>query len=288
MKSAIELSIIIVNYNAADYLDACLSSIESHLLGLEKEVIVVDNASTDGSLEIIVRDFPWVRVIKNSTNVGFAAATNQGVKSSQGRFILWLNPDTVLLDCRLKELLSAMSDDSDLGILGLQILNSDHSLQISGRSFPSYETAFFSRYSFFTKIFPKNPWSAKYLNSDWDRQSRKAVDWVSGAALLHKRQVWEQLHGLDEGFFMYCEDVDFCFRAKLKGWRTVYDPSCRVLHHIGGSSRRKPLRMIFEHHRSMWRYYAKNYKRNLLKDFAVGGAILIRCAFSFTMKAILK
>lgn len=177
-----------------------------------------------------------------------------------------------------------MGADLNLGICGLKILNPDGSIQFSGRAFPSYQASLFSRYSFLTKIFPNNPWSTKYLKTEWDRQSRRDVDWVSGAALLHKREVWDQLRGADERYFMYCEDVDFCLQAKKNGWKTVYDPASCVRHHIGGSSRKKPLRMLIEHHKSMWRYYAKNYPRFFLKDWLVASIITLRCLFVCALK----
>ena len=273
------LSIIIVNYNTAHLLTPCLLSIQKHIPLSESEVCVVDNASADNSLEILRRDFPWVKTLSNPKNLGFGAGINRGVQNTSGRFILWLNPDTEILDSGITPVMRDMDLRPETGITGLQILNPDRSLQLSARSFPSYETALFSRYSLLTRLFPGNPWSTRYLKTDWDHESAREVDWVSGSVLLHKRKVWEDLGGLDERFFMYCEDVDFCLQAKARGWKVLYDPRSRVVHSIGGSSRKISRQMLIEHHKSMGRYYAKNYTHHFFKDFAVGSAIWGRCFF---------
>ncbi len=280
------LSILIVNYNAAAVLERCLNSIRAHLASIPHEVCVVDNASSDGSPEILRRRFPETKLLVNPANRGFAAALNQGLRSTTGTYVLWLNPDTELLDNGLVTLLDYFESHPNIGILGPQMVNPDGARQLSVRSFPSYRTAFFHRYALLTRLFPENRYSRQYLHSDWSSDAVQAVDWISGACLLHRRAVSEKLGGLDERFFMYCEDVDFCLGARRAGWSTGYHPAARVLHHIGVSSRQAAGRMILERHRSMWRYYRKHFRPNPLKDTVVGPVIAGRCALQLAKNAV--
>ncbi len=273
-----KLSIVVVNFNAVDFLRSCIHSIHRGI-DVPYEICVVDNASKDKSLEYLKKECPEVLVVGNTENRGFAAAINQGIAATKAPFVLWLNPDTEILEGSFLKTLKLMEEDPHLGILGLQILNPDRSIQLSCRSFPSYETAFFNRYSLMTRLFPQNPLSRKYLKTGDDHSRISPTDWVSGACLLHKRSMIDSLGGLDERFFMYCEDVDFCKRAQSAGWKVLYDPDVKILHHIAGSSRQVPQKMIFARHRSMWLYYAKNFSRNFIKDFIVASVITFRCIF---------
>lgn len=271
------LSVIVVNHNAAAFLNRCLKSIACALAGIDHEVCIVDNASSDESASLIRKQFPQVQWLSNERNLGFAAALNRGLQNTRGRYILWLNPDAELLDDRITDLLRYLENNAGVGILGPQLVDPDGKRQLSCRSFPSYRTAFFHRYSLLSRLFPRNRYALQYLHSDWDGEAVREVDWVSGACLLHRREVSSQLGGLDERFFMYCEDVDFCLRAKQKGWSACYHPAARVLHHIGGSTRQIRRKMTLERHRSMWRYYQKHFRRNPLKDLLVGAVLWARC-----------
>jgi GT2 family glycosyltransferase len=273
-----QLSIIIVTYNSARHLPACLESIGEHLKGVEYEVCVVDNASDDGTLALAEAAGGRTRVVSNTRNLGFSAAVNIGLRNTSGRYVMWLNPDTRIVGGDVNELLRYFEEEPKVGIIGPQVLNSDGSIQLSCRSFPSYSTAFFNRYSLLTSLFPKNRYSRRYLHTDWDHQAIREVDWVSGACLLHRRALLDEVGELDELFFMYIEDIDFCLRANQAGWQVHYHPGLRVLHHIAGSSRQVPFSMIVELHKSIWRYYAKHVRRNPLKDAAAGVVIWGRCA----------
>ncbi len=281
-----DLSVIIVNYNAAPYLARCLNSIESCLWGITCEVCVVDNASTDCTRMLIGNRFPGVQLIANDRNLGFAAGVNQGLERTHGRYVLWLNPDAEILNEGVRELLRYLDSAPKVGIIGPQIVDSDGGIQLSCRSFPSYRTVLCHRYSLLTRLRPQNHYSRDYLHTDWDHASLREVDWVSGACLLHRRELLDDLGGLDERFFMYCEDVDFCLRARQAGWKVHYHPAMRVLHHIGGSSRQSPVLMAIERHRSMWRYYAKHFQRNSLQDTTVGAGILGRCVLMMAREAL--
>ncbi len=280
-----ELSIIIVNYNAAPFLKRAIESIELHLKNVSHEICVVDNASTDKSSDVWL-NFPQVRVIRNDNNLGFAAGINQGLKDTTGSYVLWLNPDAELLDDGLATILRYMNDHPNVGIIGTRIVNSDGSIQLSCRSFPSYRAGLFNRYSLLTRWFPKNRFSRNYLKSDFDHNVIADVDWVSGACLLHRRELVKRPGLLDEHFFMYCEDVDYCFRAKQEGWNVQYHPGAAVLHHIAASSKQLPRKTILERHKSIWHYYTKHFKRNIAKDIAVGAGILGRCAMLLVMNRL--
>ena len=272
------LSIIIVTYNSARHLSACLESIENHIKNVEYEVCVVDNASEDGSSALAEAAGGHTRVVRNPSNLGFSAAVNVGLRNTSGRYVMWLNPDTQIAGGDVNELLHHFDQHPHVGVVGPQLLNSDGSIQLSCRSFPSYNTAFFNRYSLLTKLFPKNRYSRQYLKTDWNHQEIREVGWVSGACLIHPRALLEDIGDLDEQFFIYIEDIDFCLRTNKAGWKVYYHPGLRILHHIAGSSRQVPFSMIVELHKSIWRYYTKHFKRNPLKD-AVGGAVIwTRCA----------
>ncbi|MCA1818302.1 MAG: glycosyltransferase family 2 protein [Acidobacteria bacterium] len=273
-----QLSVIIVTYNSARHLPVCLESLGEHLRNVEYEVCVVDNASDDGTVALARAAGGRTRVVRNDRNLGFSAAVNTGLRSTSGRYCMWLNPDAMIVGGDVSELLRHFEEEPEVGIIGPQVLNADGSVQLSCRSFPSYNTAFFNRYSLLTRLFPTNRYSRTYLHTDWDHRKLREVDWVSGACLLHRRALLDDVGGLDEQFFMYIEDIDFCLRASRAGWKVHYHPALRVLHHIAGSSRQVPFSMIVELHKSIWRYYAKHFRRDPLKD-AVGGAVIWgRCA----------
>lgn len=271
-----DLAIIVVNYNSTGDLMKCLASIQRFLVGVTYECCVVDNASTRGDLDSFAQSFPSVKLIRNSINVGFAKAVNQGIAATSAPLIVWMNPDAELQNEGIKTLSQYFDKHPNVGIIGPKIIDPDGGIQYSGRSFPSYQTSLFNRYSLLTRLFPWNPWSQRYLGTSLDRSQPQPVDWVSGACLFHRRRVAEQLGGLDEHFFMYCEDTDFCLRAKKSGWHTIYHPGATVMHRIGGSSSSLPLKMLLTHHQSMWHYYKKNFKRNPFKDVLVFLSIAVR------------
>lgn len=274
-----DLSVIIVTFNSAGYLDACLDGLDAHLGSLTAEICVVDNASDDGTLEIASRRAASVQIVANARNLGFAAAVNRGLAATSGRYVLWLNPDTVPLDGGARDLVAYLDAHPDVGILGPKILDPGGQLQRSARAFPSYDWALGHRHSLLTRLVPANPYSRRYLRSDLDPSTVQDVDWVSGACLLHRREVSDRLGGLDERFFMYCEDVDFCLRARRAGWSVRYHPALTVTHHVAASTRRRSTMMLVERHRSLWRYYRKHFPRRPHLDAVAWLAIAGRCAF---------
>jgi hypothetical protein len=274
---SVDVSVVIVTYNSLRHIDACLHSLRQHVGGVTYEVIVVDNASADGTADHVRRDHPWASVIARASNGGLSRAVNEGVAASSGTFVMALNPDTRIEHDALAPLAAYLREHPETGVVAPKLLDDDGTLQLSCRSFPGYTTALFGRYSLLTRFVPGNRYSRDYLLSDFDHASTRDVDWVSGAAMMFPRAVFDQLGGWDAGFFMFNEDVDFCKRVREAGLRVVYLPEAVVYHEIG-VSKRAPARIVVERHKSMWRYYRKHMRGNVAQDLLTSAAITGRCA----------
>lgn len=279
-----DLSIVIVTYQSRSFIDACLTTVAAALAEsgapASSEVCVVDNASADGTAAHVRASYPAVRVVESGRNGGFAHGVNLGLQHTTGAFVLWLNPDSRMLagaGAGLGAVIAWMQAHRTAGIVGGRILNEDGTVQRSVRAFPSYGAVLGARYSVLTTWWPDNPFSQAYLRGDLSYGREAVVDWVSGACLLHRRDVSDRLHGLDEGFFMYFEDVDFCWRATAAGWTVHFHPGFSVEHRIAGSSDQAPVRMLAARHRSLWRWYTKSHPRFWLKDMVVFLGIWTRC-----------
>lgn len=253
-----DLSVCIVNWNTREDLHEAIRSVINDRSRLVLEVVVLDNASTDGSAQLVRTQFPEVMLLESTENTGFARGYNRAVAATSGRYILILNPDTVVHSNALVHLVQFLDAQPEVGVAGPRLLNSDGSLQFSCRRFPTLWAAAF-RNTVIGRLFPGNHFTRDYLMQDWDHRAPRAVDWVSGAALCVRRQAWEQVGGFDEGFFMYAEDMDWCLRARQSGWDIYYLPTAVITHHIGRSSDQRPLAMVVAFHRSMARFYRKHY-----------------------------
>jgi GT2 family glycosyltransferase len=273
------LSIVIVNYNVRDLLKRCLESVFKYEKDIEFEVIVVDNNSNDLSQEMLKRDFPQVKLFENKRNLGFSRGCNQGIKESRGRYILLLNPDSELTPGGLKTMIDSMDSQPELGICGPKMTDQEGNLQFSCRSFPSYLTAISSSQSVLNRIFPDNFLSQKYLLKNQDHSEIREVDWVSGSCLLAKREMLEKVGLLDERFYMYVEDVDLCYRAKMAGFFVYYFPSVVVIHHVGKSTQKKKIDMLVEHHKSMYHFYNKHHDPNVFLKALVFFLVCLRLCF---------
>jgi len=230
----VRLTIIIVSWNVRQHLVTCLRSIEENKPRAEFEIIVVDNASSDSTVNCIRHDFPEVTVIANEKNLGFAAANNQGIKKSRGQYLLFLNPDTIVHPHSLDALVEFMDTNKDVGACGPKLLNEDGTFQPSTRHFPTFRGALYRHTVFrFLRIFRTQ--YKKYLMKDFDYSRVQDVDEVTGAALMIRQSVIRQVKGMDESFFMFYEEVDLCYRLKQAGWRTVFTPE-PVITHLGGQS----------------------------------------------------
>jgi GT2 family glycosyltransferase len=279
-----KLSIVIVNYNVKNLLKKCLESIFKYEKDTRFEVIVVDNNSSDDSQKMLKTDFPQVKLIENKRNLGFSAGCNQGIKQSQGKYVLLLNPDTELTPGGFKKMIDFMDSDPKVGICGPKMMDQEGNIQFSCRSFPSYLTAISSSQSILNRIFPDNLLSRKYLLKERDHSQIQEVDWVSGSCLLAKREMFEKVGPLDERFYMYVEDVDLCYRAKKTGFSVFYFPPAVVIHHIGKSTQKKKIAMLVEHHRSMYYFYLKHYNPNVFLRGIVFLGVWMRLFFVAGMK----
>lgn len=259
--------IVIVTYRCRDFVLRCLESITVQAPQLLPETVIVDNASNDGTVDAVRSAYPAVRVIANASNEGFAAAVNKGIEALPAASVICLlNPDSVLLDGCIPDAAEYLDRHPEIGVLGGRIMNDDGTIQPSARSFPSYLNALFNRHSVLTRVFPKNPWSQRYLMSDWDHDEIRPVDWVSGAFMLIHRRAIDAVGTLDSGYFFSIEDVDYCKRVRDAGLEVVYYPGAAVRHRVGGSSRHAVIRARAAHHRGMWRYYRKHKRNNLALD----------------------
>jgi N-acetylglucosaminyl-diphospho-decaprenol L-rhamnosyltransferase len=273
-----DLSVLIVTYNSRDDIAACLRSLPPALDGLTSEILVIDNHSADGTAGVVREQFPGVRLIELPANKGFASGIRAGIAASTGAFLLWINPDTQYVSGLAADIVSWMTAHPNTGIAGGRIVDPDGAVQLSARTFPSYGAVAGARYSLLTRLFPGNPWSRRFLRTDLSHDRVASVDWVSGAFLFHTREVNDRIGGPDEQFFMYFEDVDFCYRARLAGADVVFHPGMTVSHRIGGSSRSAPAALLVARHRSLWRWYTKHFRRFWLKDAVVWTGVWLRCA----------
>lgn len=282
------LGFVIVTYRCRDLALACLESIAEQVSCALGSTVVVDNASHDGTVEVIRARFPGVKVIEKQRNVGFAAGVNAGIRALPGcDVVCLLNPDTVLLDGRLTEAAEYLEANEEAGVLGARIENLDGSLQPSCRAFPSHMTALFNRHSLTTKFLPGNRWSQRYLMTDWAHNEVRDVDWVSGACMLIHRRAIARVGLLDPEYFFSIEDVDYCRRVHDAGLAVRYFPMARVQHRVGGSTRHAAYRAMAAHHRGMWHYYRQHMRGNLLLDAATAAGIGARLgvhAVSYTLR----
>jgi GT2 family glycosyltransferase len=274
LADRIPLSIIIVSWNVQADLRVCLDSLKANS-DTPHEVIVIDNASRDGTLEMLRTDFPAVHLIANANNRGFAAANNQGLAVATGEYLMLLNPDTIVPAGALATLLTFAREHPEAGAVGPRLLNSDGSLQHSCRRFPTVRAALF-RHTLLGRLFPNAHWMREYLMCDWGHDEPREVDWVSGAALLINRRAFEQIGGLDESFYWGSEDVDYGFRLHRAGWKVLYTPQPAITHAIGRSTDQAIIATIIRTHRSMQRLYSKHLARNPITRALVTLGIWIR------------
>jgi N-acetylglucosaminyl-diphospho-decaprenol L-rhamnosyltransferase len=266
-----DLSIIIVSWNVRDLLRACLASLTADAAppvqpGLAIEIIVVDNASADASAAMVAAEFPGVRLIASTENRGFTGGNNQGLALARGRYVLFLNPDTVVLPGALPAMVAYLEAHPTVGALGPRLRYGDGSFQSSQRRFPTLATALFES----TPLawhWPHNRWARAYRMEDGRTtgdqlpassfQPAIPVDWVVGAAILTRREVLDRVGGFDEGYFMYSEELDWCRRVAAAGWQIVYLPTAEIVHYEGKSSEQVVAARHIRFHRSRVRYFRK-------------------------------
>lgn len=280
----IDLSIIIVNYNVKEFILNAIQSIYKAKNNLNLEIIVVDNNSSDGSPEIILNTFSEVKVIQNKTNLGFAKANNQGIKIAEGKFLLLLNPDTIVQEDTFTKLIHFLENHPDVGMCGCKILNPDGSLQLAcRRSYPSLWVAF-TKITGLSNIFPKSKLFGKYNLTYLDENQTYEVDAISGSFMFLRREVIDKVKGLDEDFFMYGEDLDFCYRIKQAGYKIFYVHNTSIIHYKGESTKRSNIDEIKHFYGAMQIFVKKHYKFNIVLMILLSLSIKLRSIFAFFYK----
>ena len=278
------VSVVLVTYESAEDLAACLATLPAAAGPHELEVVVVDNASRDGSAEI-ARGL-GVKVLENPTNLGLSRAVDLGAAATVAPWLLLLNPDTRLAPGSLARLLETAAADPAVGCVGPHLRNSDGSEYPTGRRFPSILVG--AAHAALGTVWPDNPATRHYHLAELDRSRPVQVDWVSGACMLLRREAYEAAGRFDAGYFMYFEEMDFCLRLARAGWRVVYDPGAEVTHILGGSTRSAPYRKVWNHHRSALRFYRRRYARDprLLLAPVVALFLALRALVSLARTAI--
>ena len=277
----VTLSVIIVSWNGCELLSRCLSSLESQFREMNMEILVIDNASADNSVQMIADRFPNVKLIANDENRGFAAANNQAAALCRGRFLLLLNPDTEMLPGVLRQLVTYADCHSDIGVLGPRLLNQDGSIQRScWRGYPGITAAWVDALYLW-----KMPWLPLARNSEYapdELQDTLDVDHLLGACLLINRSAWDDVGPLDERYFLFLEETEWCRRAKYRGWRVVHYPHAAIVHHGQHSMRQQPSRNLPYLYRSYCLFYRDSPKSNEIGltalKLVIALAILIRFA----------
>ncbi len=285
-----ELAVVIVNHNTRDLLARCLETLEANLEPPRKEVWVVDNGSTDDSAALVAERFPWVRLLRSDANLGFAAANNLALRRLRPfpPYVLLLNPDTELPPHALRWMVGILEAAPRVGIAGPRLIRPDGSLDLAcRRAFPTPESAFW-KLTGLAKLFPRSPRFGRYNLTYLDPLKPALVDSVVGAFMLIRGEALEQAGLLDEGFFMYGEDLDLAYRIKQRGWQVLYYPGVTVLHRKGSASRRRPFRSIVAFYHAMWRFHRKHYARRypLAVNLLVYAGILVRGGIALLANAL--
>jgi N-acetylglucosaminyl-diphospho-decaprenol L-rhamnosyltransferase len=266
------LTAIVVNFEAGDLLTSCVRSLEAE--GVD-QIIVVDNGSADRSLEVLRAAGTRAEIISAPTNRGYGAGVNLGARHADSSALLACNADLVLAAGALRPLLDDLQAMPDVAAVGPRLVTAEGEVYPSARSFPSLAES--AGHAFVGLFSEQNKWTRSYKHLDQDLGTADGgateVDWVSGACVAIRKEAFDSVGGFDEGYFMYVEDVDLCWRLRRAGWRIVYEPRSTVTHVQGVSTRHQPYRMIAAHHRSMWRYARKTAEgkgRIALPAVAVG------------------
>jgi GT2 family glycosyltransferase len=278
------LTVVVVSYNCRDLLRSCLDSLERQSIAEDIRVVVVDNASDDGTHEMIIDEFPWVRFVPNRANVGFGRASNAGLRFAPSGDVLFLNPDTALPPNGLATALEALHARPSVGILGVRLVQRDGSVDhASRRAIPTPATSL-------AYMLGRRRGSGAYTDlSAFDEEG--VVGAVNGAFMLLREDVVREIGGFDESFWMYGEDLDLCLRTSQAGWDVYYWPGLDVLHVKGGSSgKARSVRVNWAFHHAMWLFYRKHYLRRYspFTTLAVAGGIAVKFVLSVVRSAVVR
>ena len=245
-----KVSIVIVSYNVSTFLNECLYSIKKET-NCTYEIIVVDNNSEDESVEIVKRNHPGVHIIESQENLGFAKANNVGFRKAKGDYVFMLNPDTVILDSAIDRLVHFMDENPEIGACGPKNLNPDLTLQYNCHHFPTLSMSLIECLQL-KRFFPKNKFFGREHMTYWNYNEVKEVDWITGCSLLFRKKLLDQIGDLDENYFMYSEECDFCYRLKQQIWKTVFNPRASLVHYGGQSSMVQNIQDVYS--RTIFRY----------------------------------
>ena len=260
-----DVSVIIVNYNVRDFLHQSLLSIQIALKGIHSEIFVIDNASDDGSAEMVRRRFPRIQLIANTANLGFAKANNIALKKARGKFLLLINPDTIVQEDTIRVMVEFLQNHPEVGLAGCKILNPDGSFQPAcRRGFPTPWVAFAKIFGL-SRLFPKTKLFGTYLSME----ETYPVDAVSGSFMMVRKEIFEQVGGLDESYFMYGEDLDWCYRIRQAGWRIFYVHSTQIIHYKGESTRRSSLDEIRTFYNAKHLFVEKHFQSSRIFNIAL-------------------
>ncbi len=274
--TTVDLSFIIVNYRSSRELLRCLESIRASEFKGGTEVLVIDNSDVDSGIPIVRETFPEIRLVRNSTNIGFASACNQAARLATGRHLLFVNPDVELNPHTVSRLSAYLDEHPKTGAVGPKVLNPDGTLQFSCRRFPTVWSGLFNRYSWLTRLFPNNRFSRRYLMTDMDHDATQIVDWLSGCCLMVPRVVFQKVGMFDENYFLFIEDVDLCRTIGDQGLDVVYHPATTITH-ISSKNQWTQFSTIIKRHQGMSHYHRKYIKGNFFTRMALDGLISLRC-----------
>lgn len=282
-----KLSIIIVNWNTKDLLRNALESLYKETNNFDYEVIIIDNNSFDGSVEMVKEVFPDVLLIQNKENLGFSKANNQGLKKAKGDYLMLLNSDVIVLDQAINKLVDYLDKHPDICMVGPKLLNKDMTFQHAcRRGLPDPLNSLFYLTGLH-KIF-KNAKTDSYKKFNMNENESGQTEALSGAAMMFKRKVYEKIGGLDEDFFMYGEDLDFCKRVLDIGWRTFYVSDAEIIHLYGSSSAKRKMKSLINFYNAMWIYYKKHFysKNNIVFNIVIWTGIKIRLFIALLMNSL--
>jgi N-acetylglucosaminyl-diphospho-decaprenol L-rhamnosyltransferase len=254
-----DLSIIIVNWNVCNLLRRCLASIETNRGNLSLEIVVVDNASSDGSVSMVQQEFPQVCLIASQENLGYTGGNNLGAEEAGGHYLLILNPDTEIVGDGLMQMVAYLDNHPAVGAVGPQLRYPNGSVQPSRRRFPQLSTAFFEGAPLSRRWFPNNRFERMYHMADHSDDEIQAVDWLVGAVIMIRRETWQEVGPLDDQFFMYFEELDWCHRCRGAGWEIHYLPTAQIVHHHKGSTRQIAVTTLVRLNRSKILYFRKYF-----------------------------
>ena len=279
-----ELSIIIVNYNVKEFLQNLLRSIEKASLNISIEIIIVDNASGDGSVELIRDKFPSVKLIVNTENLGFGKANNQALEFAKGKYLLLINPDTIVSEDTFDKMIRFFEDNTEAGLAGCKILNPDGTLQLAcRRSFPGPWTSF-CKVTGLSNLFPKSKLFSRYNLTYLDEEQTYEVDAISGSFMMMKKETYDKVGGFDEEFFMYGEDLDLCYRIQQAGFKVFYVHTTQIIHYKGESTKRSRLDETKVFYDAMHLFVKKHFSSSFLVEAILRSAIGVRKVLAFLGK----